>query len=185
VLNLVCADVGASTGGFTDCLLQNGAARVYAIDVGKGQLHWKLRNEPKVVILERQNARYLEKLDEFVDFVTIDVSFISLRMIFPSVIQWLEPSGQVVALVKPQFEAGRESVGRGGVVRDGEIHRTVLRDIILSAQDYQLFPGGLIRSPLLGPKGNVEFLLWLLRLDQGLSYETLIDSVSPPESQLS
>jgi len=185
VVDLVCADVGASTGGFTDCLLQNGAARVYAIDVGKGQLHWKLRNDPRVVVMERQNARYLNQLDEFVDFVTIDVSFISLRMIFPSVNKWLEPKGQVVALVKPQFEAGRESVGHGGVVRDAEIHKKVLLDVLSAAQEYQFYPGGLIRSPLLGPKGNVEFLLWLLRQDRGLSQEELLASVFPPENHLS
>ena len=119
------------------------------------------------------------------DLVTIDVSFISLRLIFPSVIQWLKPKGQVIALVKPQFEAGREVVGRGGVVRDGEIHRSVLRDVISWGREHELFPGGLIRSPLQGPKGNVEFLLWLLRQDQGLSQEIRIESGSPPADQLS
>ena len=185
VVNLVCADVGASTGGFTDCLLQNGAARVYAIDVGKGQLHWKLRNDPKVVVMERQNARYLDQLEQLVDFVTIDVSFISLGMIFPSITKWLDRKGQVLALVKPQFEAGRKLVGRGGVIRDSEIHKNVLVDVISAAQQHRLYPGGLIRSPLLGPKGNVEFLLWLLRQDEGLSQEGLIASVLPPENQLS
>ena len=185
VEDLVCADVGASTGGFTDCLLHAGASRVYAIDAGKNQLHWKLRNDPRVVVMERQNARHLNQLDEFVDLVTIDVSFISLGLIFPSVVQWLKPEGEVIALIKPQFEAGRNAVGRGGVVRDLETHNSVIKDVLSSAQENQLFPGGLIRSPLLGPKGNVEFLLWLLRCDEGHSQEELIASIFPPKSQLS
>jgi 23S rRNA (cytidine1920-2'-O)/16S rRNA (cytidine1409-2'-O)-methyltransferase len=177
VKRLICADVGASTGGFTDCLLQHGAARVYAVDVGRGQLHWRLRNDPRVIILERTNARHLERLDEKVALVTIDVSFISLRMIFPSVITWLESEGQIVALVKPQFEAGREAVGRGGVVRDVEVQRQVLADVIASAREHMLFPAGLIRSPLQGPKGNTEFLLWLVREDRKLDGGFLVDSI--------
>jgi 23S rRNA (cytidine1920-2'-O)/16S rRNA (cytidine1409-2'-O)-methyltransferase len=177
VKQMVCADVGASTGGFTDCLLQNGAVRVYAIDVGQGQLHWRLRNDPRVVVMERQNARYLKRLDEKVNLVTIDVSFISLGLIFPSVTKWLTPDGQVIALIKPQFEAGRRSVGKGGVVRDRQIHRKVVEDVIMTAKKHHLFTGGLIRSPILGPKGNVEFLLWLLPLETDLSIKKLIDSV--------
>ena len=115
---VVCADVGASTGGFTDCLLQRGAARVYAIDVGYGQLDWKLRNDPRVVVMDRTNARYLESLPEPIRVATIDASFISLRLILPAVLQWLCPDAHIVALIKPQFEAGRERVGKGGVVRD-------------------------------------------------------------------
>ena len=134
VNQMVCADVGASTGGFTDCLLQNGASKVYAIDVGQGQLHWRLRNDPRVVVMERQNARYLQRLDEKVNLVTIDVSFISLGLIFPSITRWLTPDGQVIALVKPQFEAGRESVGKGGVVRDRQVHRKVVEDVITTAR---------------------------------------------------
>ncbi|OGO20338.1 MAG: hemolysin [Chloroflexi bacterium RBG_16_48_8] len=180
----VCADVGASTGGFTDCLIQMGATRVYAIDVGQGQLHWRLRNDPRVVVMERQNARYLEELEEHMSLVTIDVSFISLGLIFPPVTKWLKEDGQVIALVKPQFEAGREAVGRGGIVRDRDIHRQVLQDVIWAAKKHHLFPRGLMRSPLLGPKGNIEFLLWLLRVDPVQPIEKMIDMVllgKPPK----
>ncbi|HEY76164.1 MAG TPA: TlyA family RNA methyltransferase [Thermoflexia bacterium] len=156
----VVADVGASTGGFTDCLLQRGAARVYAIDVGYGQLAWRLRNDPRVVVMERTNARYLERLPEPVDLVTIDVSFISLGLIFPRAVGWLKPGGQVVALIKPQFEAGRREVGKGGVVRDPAIHRAVLERVLTIAADLGLGLRGLMPSPLLGPAGNVEFLAW-------------------------
>jgi 23S rRNA (cytidine1920-2'-O)/16S rRNA (cytidine1409-2'-O)-methyltransferase len=173
----VCADVGASTGGFTDCLLQMGAAKVYAIDVGQGQLHWHLRNDPRVVVMERQNARYLKELDEKVDLATIDVSFISVGLIFPSVINWLKEDGQIITLVKPQFEAGRKVVGKGGVIRDREIHYQVLQDVIRTAINHRLYANGLVRSPLLGPKGNLEFLLWLLRRDTGQSVTKMIDEV--------
>jgi 23S rRNA (cytidine1920-2'-O)/16S rRNA (cytidine1409-2'-O)-methyltransferase len=158
----VCADVGSSTGGFTDCLLQHGATRVYAIDVGKGILHWKLRQDDRVVVMEQTNARYLERLPEAVSLATIDASFISLKVLLPVVKGWFDLSGQVIALIKPQFEAGRKEVARGdGVVRAPEIHRQVLLDVLsfAQAQDYTL--QGLIRSPLLGPKGNAEFLAWL------------------------
>ncbi len=157
----VAADVGASTGGFTDCLLQHGAARVYAIDVGYGQLAWPLRQDSRVVVMERTNARYVDRLSETVDLVTIDVSFISLRLILPQVKQWLAPAGQVVALVKPQFEAGAEQVGKGGVVRDAQVHRAVLREVLQDAQADAWAVWGLICSPLRGPKGNREFLVWL------------------------
>ncbi len=160
---LVCADVGASTGGFTDCLLQNGAERVYAIDVGYGILHWKLRQDKRVVVMERTNARHLEKLPEPASLVTIDASFISLKILLPVICSWLPSGGgQVVALVKPQFEAGRKEASRGsGVIRDPTVHRTVLLDILRFAQDENFTVCGLIRSPLIGPKGNVEFLAWL------------------------
>lgn len=174
---LVCADVGASTGGFTDCLLQNGAERVYAIDVGYGLLHWRLRQDDRVILMERSNARYLEQLPEPIDLTTIDVSFISLRQILPIVHRWLQVTGQVIALVKPQFEAGREAVGRGGVVRDSMVHRQVLLEIIEASRKIGFFPSGLIRSPLLGPKGNLEFLLWLQQEDQGMASEDLIKDV--------
>jgi 23S rRNA (cytidine1920-2'-O)/16S rRNA (cytidine1409-2'-O)-methyltransferase len=157
----IVADVGASTGGFTDCVLQRGAARVYAIDVGYGQLAWNLRQDPRVVVLERTNARYLEALPEPVDLVTIDASFISLRLLLPAVMGWLKPGpagGDIVALIKPQFEAGREQVGKGGVVRDPAIHRSVLEEITGWAGDRGLGLMGLIRSPITGPAGNVEFL---------------------------
>jgi 23S rRNA (cytidine1920-2'-O)/16S rRNA (cytidine1409-2'-O)-methyltransferase len=159
----ICADVGASTGGFTDVLLQRGAARVYAIDVGYGQLAWKLRQDERVVVMERTNARHLEALPEPVGLVTIDVSFISLRLIFPTVINWLASFALVVALVKPQFEAGKAQVGKGGVVRERAVHRQVLEDVMAYAADIGLNTLGLIPSPITGPAGNYEFLLCLAR----------------------
>jgi len=156
----VVADVGASTGGFTDCLLQHGARRVYAIDVGYGQLDWRLRNDERVVVMERTNARYLKELPEAVNLVSIDVSFISLRLILPSVLGWLAPAGQVVALIKPQFEAGRRYVQKGGVVRDSAVHRAVLARTLDAAASLGLALRGIIPSPLRGPAGNVEFLAW-------------------------
>jgi 23S rRNA (cytidine1920-2'-O)/16S rRNA (cytidine1409-2'-O)-methyltransferase len=176
VSGLVCADVGASTGGFTDCLLQRGAAKVYAIDVGKGILHWKLRNDPRVVVMEETNARYVESLPEPVPLVTVDASFISLKILLPVVKKWISPSplrpspagrgdggeGEIIALIKPQFEAGKKDVARGdGVIRDPEIHKQVLLDVLGFAQKEGLQVRGLIKSPLLGPKGNAEFLVWL------------------------
>jgi 23S rRNA (cytidine1920-2'-O)/16S rRNA (cytidine1409-2'-O)-methyltransferase len=171
----VCADVGASTGGFTDCLLQHGAVKVYAIDVGKGILHWKLRNDPRVVVMEETNARYVESLPEPVSLVTIDASFISLKILLPVVKGWLpsplHPSpngrgdggeGEVLALIKPQFEAGRKETARNkGVIRDPEVHEAVLMDVLTFAQSQGFAVCGLIRSPVLGPKGNMEFLAWL------------------------
>ena len=157
----VAADVGASTGGFTDCLLQRGAAKVYAIDVGYGQLDWGLRQDPRVVVMERTNARHLEALPEPVSLVTIDVSFISLELILPQVRRWLAPGGEVVALIKPQFEAGPERVGKGGVVRDPDVHRDVLHTTLAWARENGWRVLGLTRSPITGPKGNVEFLAWL------------------------
>lgn len=156
----VVADVGASTGGFTDCLLQRGAHRVYAIDVGYGQLDWRLRNDERVVVMERTNARYLESLSEPVDLVTVDVSFISLGLILPAAMQWLRQNGQVIALIKPQFEAGRREVGKGGVVRDPMVHRAVLERVLETAEELGLGLRGLMASPLRGPAGNVEFLGW-------------------------
>ncbi len=159
----VCVDVGASTGGFTDCLLQHGAGLVYAVDVGYGELHWKLRNDPRVVSLERTNARFITGFDRPIQLVTIDSSFISLRVLLPVARGWFEGRrGAVIALIKPQFEAGREVVARGGgVVRDPAVHRQVLRDLFtfLEGEDFSI--RGLIRSPLLGPKGNAEFLAHL------------------------
>jgi 23S rRNA (cytidine1920-2'-O)/16S rRNA (cytidine1409-2'-O)-methyltransferase len=152
------ADVGASSGGFVDCLLQRGAIRAYAIDVGYGQLAWTLRQDPRVVVMERTNARYLETLAEPVDLVTIDVSFISLKLILPVARGWLRQPGQIVALIKPQFEADPEQVEKGGVVRDRAVHRAVLEDLAAWAALQGLDLMGLIRSPLTGPAGNVEFL---------------------------
>ncbi len=161
VERVVCADVGASTGGFTDCLLQRGAARVYAIDVGYGQLSWKLRSDPRVVVMDRTNARYLESLPEPIGLAVMDASFISLRLILPAVLKWLQAEAHLVALIKPQFEAGRDRVGRGGVVRDPQVHADVLRSIVQSAQELGCSLIDLIRSPIEGPAGNVEFLAWL------------------------
>jgi 23S rRNA (cytidine1920-2'-O)/16S rRNA (cytidine1409-2'-O)-methyltransferase len=163
----LCADIGSSTGGFTDCLLQRDARQVYAIDVGRGILHWKLRNDPRVVLLEETNARYLERLPEPVELVSIDAAFISLGLLLPPASGWLTPGGDVVALVKPQFEAGRVAVGRGGVIRDSRIHREVLEHVVAYAIDAGLGPQGVIRSPLRGPKGNVEFLLWAKKGEAG------------------
>ena len=159
----ICADLGASTGGFTDCLLQHGAARVYAVDVGYGILHWKLRNDSRVTVMERINARYVAGFPEPVSLVTIDASFISLKILLPTVKSWwAETTGQVVALIKPQFEAGREEVAHGdGVVRDPAIHRKVLADVLGFAVAEGFAVRGLVRSGLLGPKGNTEFLVWL------------------------
>jgi 23S rRNA (cytidine1920-2'-O)/16S rRNA (cytidine1409-2'-O)-methyltransferase len=156
----VCADVGASTGGFTDVLLQRGAMRVYAIDVGYGQLAWKLRQDERVVVMERTNARHLESLPESIDLVTIDASFISLKLVFPAVVKWLKSGALVVALVKPQFEAGKKQVGKGGVVRDPLIHRRVLKKVINDAAESGLTTLGLTVSPITGPAGNREFLLY-------------------------
>lgn len=160
----VCADVGASTGGFTDCLLQHGAIRVYAIDVGYGILHWKLRGDPRVVVMERTNARYLTSLPEPVSLVTIDASFISLKLLLPVVKGWLgADGGEVVALIKPQFEAGREEASRGeGVIRNPEVHRRVLGEMLTFARQTGFGVQNLVRSAITGPKGNVEFLVHLV-----------------------
>ncbi|MBK8902243.1 MAG: TlyA family RNA methyltransferase [Anaerolineaceae bacterium] len=173
----VCADVGACTGGFTDVLLQNGATRVYAIDVGYGQLDWSLRQDERVVVMERTNARYLDSLGEPVDFVAIDVSFISLRLILPAVKQWLAESANIVALIKPQFEAGPKQVGRGGIVKDTAVHRSVLEELWqwFRANDFGV--QGLVVSSVTGAEGNVEFLVWLqVGAADGVT-ETAVDQV--------
>ena len=155
----VCADVGASTGGFTDCLLQNGARKVYAIDVGRGILHWKLRQDKRVIVMEGSNARYLEKIPDQIDLVTIDASFISLKVLLPVVRGWFnDQGGDAVVLIKPQFEAGKSEAARGkGVIRDAQVHERVLIDVLAFAEDtgYQIMD--VIKSPLKGPKGNIEF----------------------------
>ncbi|MFN8420494.1 MAG: TlyA family RNA methyltransferase [Anaerolineae bacterium] len=161
VTDATCADVGASTGGFTDCLLQRGAALVYAIDVGYGQIDHKLRIDPRVVVMERVNARYLESLERPVSVVSIDASFISLRLLLPVIKKWLMPQADVIPLIKPQFEAGRHDVGKGGVVKSAEIHRRVLTEVLTAAQEIGFAVNGVIRSPLKGPAGNIEFLAWL------------------------
>ncbi len=159
----VALDVGASTGGFTDVLLQRGAAYVYAVDVGYGILDWRLRQDSRVTCLERTNIRSLETLPtaDLPHCATIDVSFISLRLVLPAVQRLVVPAAWVVALVKPQFEAGPQQVGKGGVVRDPVIHRAVLHEVCSAAADLGLLPRGVVRSPITGPAGNVEFLLWL------------------------
>jgi 23S rRNA (cytidine1920-2'-O)/16S rRNA (cytidine1409-2'-O)-methyltransferase len=155
---LVAADLGASTGGFTDCLLQHGAVKVYAIDVGYGQLDYRLRQDERVVVMERQNARHLESLPEPVDLVTIDVSFISLAHILGTAARLIKPDGRVVCLIKPQFEAGKDGVDRKGVVRDDRVRRQVVQNVVGFAREHRLGVLGLERSPLVGPAGNVEFL---------------------------
>lgn len=191
VKDWVCVDVGASTGGFTDCMLQRGAAKVYAIDVGKGILHWKLRNYARVIVMEETNARHVESLPEKIDFVTVDASFISLKILLPVVKKWFAPSPPTplpmgegrrgegaVALIKPQFEAGRKDVARGdGVIRDPQIHRQVLLDVLTYARQEGFGLLGLIKSPLLGPKGNAEFLVWLGLNGEGKDMEELVNQV--------
>lgn len=161
VINAICADVGASTGGFTDCLLQRGAGRVYAIDVGYGQLAYNIRQDPRVVVIERTNARHIEHLDEQPTLVVIDASFISLTLILPAVLKWVPSAFDIVALIKPQFEAGKNDVGKGGVVRDTSTHVRVIQEVAAFAQQRGLHIRGLIKSPLKGPAGNIEFLIWL------------------------
>ena len=182
VKGFVCADVGSSTGGFTDCMLQRGAAKVYAIDVGKGILHWKLRNYSRVVVMEETNARHVESLPEKVSFVTIDASFISLKILLPVVKNWLTEDAQLLCLIKPQFEAGRKDVSRGdGVIRDPEIHRQVLLDLLSFAKSTGFGLRGLIKSPLLGPKGNAEFLVWLDLYSEDKSVEELVNELIPED----
>lgn len=180
VADRVAADIGACTGGFTDVLLQRGAARVYAIDVGQGQLVWKLRQDERVVVMERTNARYLDSLLEPVSLVVIDVSFISLKLILPAVRKWLSADADVVVLIKPQFEAGPESVGKGGIVRDAAVRRAVLEDLLGWANEQGWSVNGLIQSPIQGTDGNIEYLAWLRSTRQeGSDIAILIDSVLP------
>ncbi len=159
----VCLDVGASTGGFTDCLLQHGAARVYAVDVGYGQLAWKLRQDPRVVAIERTNIRHMppETIPEPVDLVTIDVSFISLKIVVPAIRVFLKKDARIIALIKPQFEVGRHQVGKGGVVRDPALHARVVDDLSAFFTTLGLLYEGVCPSPILGPKGNREFFIFL------------------------
>lgn len=159
----IVADIGASTGGFTDCALQNGAVRVYAIDVGYGQLAWKLRCDERVVNMERTNIRYVtpEDIGESLDFVSIDVAFISLTKVLGAVRRLLKAQGEIVALIKPQFEAGRENVGKKGVVRDAGIHEQVIREIVAFSRSLPLTVLGMTYSPVKGPEGNIEYLLYL------------------------
>jgi len=159
-------DIGASTGGFTDCALKNGAKKVYAVDVGYGQLAWSLRQDPRVVVLERTNARYLttSEIPEAIEVITIDTSFISLRKLLAPLNALLKEDGYIVALIKPQFEAGREQVGKNGVIKEQAIHRQVIQDVITYSHNINFLVKGLTYSPIKGPKGNIEFLLWLQKV---------------------
>jgi len=161
--NKVCLDIGASTGGFTDCMLQNGASKVYSIDVGYGQLDWKLRQDPRVVTMERTNIRYvtLENIGQPADFASIDVSFISLKLVLPVLKQLLKLDGEIIALVKPQFEAGKENVGKKGVVRDISVHKSVASNIATFATEIGLTIINFTYSPIKGPEGNIEYLLYI------------------------
>ena len=159
----ICMDIGASTGGFSDCMLQCGAKKVYAVDVGYGQLDWKLRTDERVVNMERTNIRYVEEIEDVLDFVSVDVSFISLKLVLPVAFRLLGDKGSGVCLIKPQFEAGRSQVGKGGVVRDKGVHRQVIEQVMGYARDNGFSIGGLDYSPIKGPKGNIEYLLYITK----------------------
>lgn len=171
----VCMDVGSSTGGFTDCMLQNGAVKVYSVDVGHGQLDWKLRNDERVVVMEKTNIRYVtpENIDELLDFASIDVSFISLTKVLLPVFNLLKEDGEIVCLIKPQFEAGREKVGKHGVVRDKKVHKEVIDMVLDYANSINLYVSGLTFSPVKGPEGNIEYLAYLKK--QPSDDEVVID----------
>ena len=175
--NKICMDVGSSTGGFTDCMLQNGAVKVYAIDVGHGQLDWKLRNDPRVVCMEKTNIRYVvpEDLQEAADFSSIDVSFISLTKVLLPVYHLLKADGEVVCLIKPQFEAGREKVGKKGVVREPKVHEEVIEKVVDYAKSIGYATLHLEYSPIKGPEGNIEYLLHLKKKVDDLPEDTLLD----------
>lgn len=162
-------DIGASTGGFTDCMLQNGAVKVYAVDVGYGQLAWSLRNDERVVNMERTNIRYVtkEQIPEPIDFASIDVSFISLKLVLPVAKELLAEDGEIVALIKPQFEAGRGQVGKKGVVRDMAVHKEVINKVLGYIEELGLFASGLSYSPVKGPEGNIEYLVWITKTPKG------------------
>ncbi|TCL35878.1 23S rRNA (cytidine1920-2'-O)/16S rRNA (cytidine1409-2'-O)-methyltransferase [Anaerospora hongkongensis] len=184
----VMADIGASTGGFTDCALQNGAKRVYAIDVGYGQLAWSLRTDDRVINMERTNIRHVtvESLGEVLDFVSIDVAFISLAKVLPVVKSLLAPGGTVVALIKPQFEAGREKVGKKGVVKDPLVHKSVIKKVLDEAQELGLYPVNLTYSPVKGPEGNIEYLVLLTNqgTEETITHTKVDEIVEESHSQL-
>lgn len=174
----ICMDVGSSTGGFTDCMLQNGAVKVYAVDVGHGQLDWKLRNDPRVVCMEKTNIRYVtpEDITDRINFSSIDVSFISLTKVLGPVKALLADDGQIVCLIKPQFEAGREKVGKKGVVRDPAVHLEVIEKVIAYASSIALEPRHLSFSPIKGPEGNIEYLLHLKKRPEGEVIESSLEA---------
>lgn len=172
-----CMDIGASTGGFTDCMLQNGAKKVYSIDVGYGQLAWKLRSDERVVNMERTNFRYVthEQIPEEIDFASVDVSFISLKIILPVMYELLKMNGEAVCLIKPQFEAGREKVGKKGVVRDVNVHTEVIENIVSFAASQKFKVSGLSFSPVKGPEGNIEYLVYLKKTNEITECEEYIE----------
>ncbi len=174
VENKICLDVGASTGGFTDCLLQYGAKKVYAVDVGYGQLHYKLRNNPKVINIEKCNFRYIssERIPEKIDLCTIDVSFISLKLIIPKCLLFLKKNGEIIALIKPQFEVGKEEVEKGGVIKSQLKHQKVINDLIAFFETNNLTTKGIVESPILGQKGNKEFLIYLKKEKERIQHGT-------------
>ena len=186
--NTVCMDIGASTGGFTDCMLQNGAAKVYAVDVGYGQLDYKLRIDPRVVNMEKCNIRYLDfdKIPEPIDFISIDVSFISLKLVFPVASKLLGEEGSLVCLVKPQFEAGREQVGKKGIVRDPKVHCQVIENVIEYGMENGLYSHGLTWSPVTGAKGNIEYLLYMKKQppQEGISEDAIRKLVADSHAEL-
>ena len=184
----VCMDVGASTGGFTDCMLQNGAVKVYSVDVGHGQLDWKLRNDERVVCMERTNMRYMteDDIDEKASFVSIDVSFISLTKILPAVYRILNTGGEVVALIKPQFEAGREKVGKKGVVRDSAVHKEVIEKIHNFVLEQGFSVIDITFSPVKGPEGNIEYLIYIRKSEhpEDMSHTDISSLVAQSHQQL-
>ena len=180
-LNQVAAvDIGASTGGFTDCMLQNGASHVYCIDVGYGQLDWKLRNDSRVTNMEKCNVRYLDTnlIERKIDFISIDVSFISLKLVLPVAAELLSEEGSLVCLVKPQFEAGREQVGKKGIVRDPKVHEEVIAKVIAYGEENGLYSHGLTFSPVKGTKGNIEYLLFMKKkkCDNGIDIKDVVNA---------
>lgn len=182
---LVCMDIGASTGGFTDCMLQNGARKVYAVDVGHGQLAWKLRNDPRVACMEKTNFRYMvrENIADDLDFASVDVSFISLTKILGPALALLKPEGKIVCLIKPQFEAGREKVGKKGVVREPEIHKEVIEKVITFAKGIGYSILGLEYSPIKGPEGNIEYLVFMTKAEKEECY-SIKETVKEAHNQL-
>jgi len=181
---VVSMDIGASTGGFTDCMLQNGAKKVFAVDVGYGQFAWKLRNDERVVNMERTNIRHVtsEQIGEKLDFASIDVSFISLKLVLPVAAELLKDNGHLVALIKPQFEAGREQVGKKGVVRDSKVHEQVINNVSEYAKNAGFYVSGLAYSPVRGPEGNIEYLAWLTKEDKGFELNENVVSELVAES---
>ncbi len=176
----VCMDIGSSTGGFTDCMLQNGAKKVYAVDVGKGQLHYKLREDERVVVMEKTNIRYVtpEDIPEKIQFASVDVSFISLSLVLPAALPLLDENKELVMLIKPQFEAGREKVGKKGVVREPKVHKEVIEKIIDLVETNNLTVSGLSFSPVKGPEGNIEYLIHVKKTaEQSVFDKTNIDAV--------